>query len=116
MAANGLVIPSRDQLRQQQQLANYRQLAGIGDSPNGVTMIGNGLAVDSRGNVIVIPEGYGGVAAPRSQMEAEDTVDRLIRVLEQRNLIGSQPSPQQMHSHAKRESAFQDATRALCQA
>lgn len=100
MAINGVIVPSLSQREQERKLATYRQLAGIGDPPNGVTPIGNGLAVDIRGNVIVMPEAYGGSPAPKSQMEAEDLVDRMMREMERRGWGDDfkKPTPQQMRS------------------
>lgn len=98
MMQNGYVIPSRMQMEDLQRSRNYRELTGIGDYPQELKPIGNGLAVDNRGNVIVMPAGAGAGIAPRSQMEAEDLVDRVIREMERRGLPTRQdaPSPQQM--------------------
>jgi hypothetical protein len=97
----GLVIPSKMQQDQARQAARTRDLVGLADPPNGVTPIGNGMGVDTRGNVVLIPEQYGGGKAPGSQMEAEDLVARLMDVLDKRgipaaNINRNAPPPQSM--------------------
>lgn len=94
-SAQGIVIPSRRQKEEEKRQRNYRDLAGIGDPPNRIVPIGNGLGIDSKGNTILIPEGYGGASAPRSQMEAEDLVDRMMREMERRGIASANVTQRQ---------------------
>lgn len=97
---NGMVIPSRIQQEELQRSRRYRDLAGFGDAPPGIKDLGNGLGVDNRGNVHILPKAYGGADPARSRMESDDLVERMVRELESRGIATTGPSPQAIRSRS----------------
>lgn len=82
-----------------QNVRNYRELSGRDEPPQGITPISNTLGVTTSGDVVLLPPSYNGGTGgiPRSQMEAEDVVERVMREMERRG-ISQAPTPQGMRS------------------
>lgn len=98
----GIIIPSNMQSESMRIAQDYRKFSDGVNGQKKLTFIGNGLAVDERGQVIVLPR-----QSLPTQTEAEDMVDRMNRFLEWEASEGinrSKPQPQQMRTNVTRAS------------